>query len=302
MKRREVVLTLKPEDITVVLPSLNEEKAIGVTLKELSAAGYSNILVVDGYSTDMTVNIARDFGATVVEQHWHGKTGALKTAFQEVKTPYLLVMDCDGTYDPQDIIKFLAHAQNHDYIIGARQTRMHIPLLNRIGNKVINLAFDLFTGSRLTDVGSGMYLLRTDVARDLELHTKGIDSEVEIAIQVSGNFRVTEVPISYRSRLGKAKLSPVRDGLSDIWTIMTLSRAYNPVQYFSAIGTALILPASIIILWSSYDTFVRGIWHAGWILVGLVLLMFGLQAFGVASVSLMMSRMERRLEKKFAGK
>ena len=285
-------------DLTVVLPAINEEKAIGPVLDELLQAGYSNILVVDGYSRDRTVEIAKAKGVEVIKQHWRGKTGALRAAFERVQSPYLLVMDCDGTYDPKDISRFLTHAHNYDQIIGARQRKDRIPLMNRLGNKVINLVFTLLTGWRVTDVGSGMYLLRTDVARALELHTSGIDSEVEIAVQTATKYRVTEVQIDYRMRLGESKLSPVRDGLSDIWTIMTLSRLYNPVQFFSSMGTLLIIPGGIIMLWASYETFVRGIWHFGWILLALILITLAFQTFGVAAISLAIGRLERRLEKK----
>ena len=291
-------LEVTASDITVVLPAFNEEKAIGPVLDELLQTGYSKILVVDGYSRDKTVEIAKAKGADVTQQHWKGKTGGLKAAFERVQSTYLLVMDCDGTYDPKDISRFLPHAHNYDQIIGARERRDHISFMNRLGNRIINYVFTLFTGWRLTDVGSGMYLLRTSVARTLELHTSGVDSEVEIAVQTATKYRVTEVPIDYRMRLGESKLSPVRDGLSDIWTILTLSRLYNPVQFFSSMGTLLFVPGAIIMLWASYETFLRGILHFGWILVGLVFIMFAFQAFGVAAISLAIGRLERRLEKK----
>ena len=289
-------MSISANDLTIVLPTLNEESAIGSVLDEITKEGYSMILVVDGYSKDKTVEIARAKGVEVVEQHWKGKTGALKTAFEKVATPYLLVMDCDGTYDPKDISKFLSHATNYDEIVGVRQQQTGMPVTNRFGNRVINFVFTLFTGWRITDVGSGMYLLRTSVARSLELHTTGIDSEVEILVQTSTLHRVTEVPINYRMRLGESKLSPIRDGLSDLWTIMTLSRLYNPVQFFSTCGTLLFIPGMILMLWGSYETFIRGVWHFGWILMGLILVVIALQSFGVAAVSLAIGRLERRLE------
>lgn len=297
-KPRDAELEITANDLTIVLPTFNEEKGIGPVLDELLQGGYSKILVVDGYSNDRTAEIARAKGVEVIQQHWEGKTGALMTAFERVESPFLLVMDCDGTYDPKDIPRFLSHAQHYDQIIGARRQRDRIPFMNRVGNRIINLVFTLFTGWRVTDVGSGMYLLRTDVARTLELHTSGIDSEVEIVAQTATKFRITEVPINYRTRLGESKLSPVQDGLSDIWTIMTLSRIYNPVQFFSTLGTLLFIPGAIIMLWASYETFVRGVWHFGWILVGLLAIVFALQAFGVAAISIAMGRLERRLEKK----
>ncbi len=114
------------ENVTIVLPVLNEEAGIGLVLNELAAHGYTHILVVDGYSTDQTVQVAESKGAEVVSQHGRGKTGAIKTAIDNVSTPYMLIMDGDFTYDAGSIERFLDHAENYEQIIGARSLREHI--------------------------------------------------------------------------------------------------------------------------------------------------------------------------------
>jgi len=282
-------------DVTIVLPVLNEANAIGRVLDELRRAGYSNILVVDGHSTDGTAEIAKSMGVEVVQQHGRGKTGALKTAFERVNTSYLLVMDGDCTYDPNDIEKFLAHAERYDYIIGARTRRERIPLLNRLGNRIICLAFNFFTGSNLSDVASGMYLLRTRIARTLELHSSGVDSEAEIAIQMAGICRVTEIPIEYRYRIGESKASRIRDGFSDIMIIATLSRFYHPFLFFSGLGVLVTISGSLMLLLSLYETVIGHGWHLGWIIIGFALIFFGAQALILGTVSALLERMERRL-------
>ena len=97
--------------LTIVLLTLNEEEAIGTVIDELKHEGYENILVVDGYSTDFTVKIAKEKGAKVVLQKGKGKTGAIKTAIELAKTPYILVMDADGTYNPKDIENFRGYRE-----------------------------------------------------------------------------------------------------------------------------------------------------------------------------------------------
>ena len=72
--------------VTVVIPTLNEGEAIGPLIEETMAAGYRNVLVVDGYSSDGTPRIARDKGARVIGQHGKGKAGAILVARDRVDT------------------------------------------------------------------------------------------------------------------------------------------------------------------------------------------------------------------------
>jgi dolichol-phosphate mannosyltransferase len=67
------------DEVTVVIPTLNEEAAVGKVIAELNEEGFHNILVVDGYSSDGTVNVVKGNGTRVLYQHGPGKTGALKT-------------------------------------------------------------------------------------------------------------------------------------------------------------------------------------------------------------------------------
>ena len=193
------------DDVTVVVPVLNEEKAIGMVLDELTSSGYPHILVVDGYSKDNTVQIAKSKGVNVVQQHGMGKTGAIKTAIDLVPTPYMLAMDGDYTYAASDIQKFLDHAHNYDEIVGVRG-RENISRLHRIGNRIISKSFNLMFDTALSDVCSGMYLLRTESAKELDLHSGGFNVDVEIIAQTALRGEVTEVPIEYRARLGEPKL------------------------------------------------------------------------------------------------
>jgi len=93
-------------DVTAVIPTLNEEEGIGQVIGELREEGYDNVLVVDGYSTDGTVKVAESNGCYVVFQHGRGKCGAVETAIENVKTPFMLVMDGDCTCDPDSTFVF----------------------------------------------------------------------------------------------------------------------------------------------------------------------------------------------------
>ena len=284
-------------DVTILIPTLNEEEAIGRVIEEIKELGYENILVVDGYSTDKTVEIAEKCGAKVVYQTGLGKAAAIRTGINLAKTPYILVMDGDGTYDPRDIERMLDVAEGYDEVIGVRMNRGNIPLLHRIGNRLISSFLALTMGQRLADPCSGIYLLRTDTARRLELTSTGFDVEAEIAAQMLTLGKVVEVPVNYRRRIGRRKLRSFRDGLRIILTILKMGWLYNPVLLFSSIASTAALLGLGILSWQLYLRYTLGAkaWSIGWAWAGLTLLIIGVQSFTIAVISLMIKRMERRI-------
>ena len=240
------------KNITVVIPTLNEEEAIGKVLNELQSLGFKNIVVVDGYSTDRTLEIANQYGVKTISQHGKGKTGALKTAIEHIETPYLLVMDGDYTYDASCINRFIQHLDCYDEIIGARIADDTNPMsfLHIYGNKIITKLFNNLMGTSLSDLCSGMYVVRTKALQSIDLSTTGFDVEAEIAAQIASLGRITEVPINYRSRLGKQKLSTWRHGYKIVKSIFRLGKLYNPGTFYSILGKSIMIPVSLMILLS----------------------------------------------------
>lgn len=242
---------LHKSDTTVVIPTLNEEEAIEVVITGLKSEGYSNLLVVDGNSIDETASIAGKLKVRVITQKGKGKTGAIATAISEIKTPYFVVIDGDFTYSPSDIEYLLEKTNEYDHVIGARKDRTNIKLFNRFGNKMINTMFNLYFGSKLNDVCSGLYLMRTSFAKELVLESNGFDVEVEIAAQSALKKTVAEVPISYGKRIGTQKLSPIKDGLRIGLTINKLG-AKNRTPFYSS----LIMMCGAVLLGGLYILFI----------------------------------------------
>ena len=291
--------TISKNLVTIVLPVLNEEQAIGRVIKELTGEGYNNILVIDGYSTDNTPDLLRSMGIRTVQQHGKGKTGAIRTAIEHVITPYFLVMDADYTYSARDIDKFLAHAHNYSEVLGARTgSKESFQMSHRIGNRIITGVFNFLMGTKLSDVLTGMYILKTEDARHLHFHTSGFNVEVEIASQLVQEGSVTEVPIRYRERIGKQKLSTWRDGLTITSSIFRLARDYNPAFLLSIIAGLLAIPGIGILGWVFVERYAMGVMHIGWAIAGAVLLLFSAVAISAGTISLLMKRMETRLSKR----
>ncbi len=288
---------VRKDDVTVVVPTLNEEGAIGLVLDELSSNGYRHILVVDGYSKDKTVEIAESKGVNVAKQHGIGKTGAIKTAIDLVPTPYMVVMDGDCTYAAADIEKFLDHAHNYDQIVGVR-SRENISRLHRVGNSIISKCFNIMFDTSLSDVCSGMYLLRTEAAKELDLHSGGFNADVEIIAHTAVRGDITEVPIEYRARIGKPKLSTWKNGTQIIYSVLIWTRVYNPVFIFSVIAALAFVPGLAILIWVGLSWLLRGIFFSGWALMAAILLLGAGEALTVGSLSLLIKRSEARITKR----
>ena len=283
------------DDVTIVLPVLNEEEGISEVIDELLESGYRNVLVVDGYSTDLTTDVARRKGVTVIEQHGKGKTGAIQTAIENVKTPYMLIMDGDYTYAPADIERFLTHVNGYDQIVGTRN-KENISRVHRFGNHLISGLFNTLFGTTISDVCSGMYLLNSKSARGLQFRTRGFSVEAEVLAQMAMNGKVTEVPIQYRKRIGEPKLSTLVHGFDIFRSIFGLAKHYNPVFVFSILAASVAIPAVAILGWVLWQWAAFGAVHSTSGLAAVMLLLFSSQAFIVGTIALLLKRTEIRIE------
>lgn len=289
----EIFGRLAKDQVTVVIPTLNEAEGISKVLKEVKEEGYGNVLVVEGYSKDETAEMVHENGVKVIYQHGAGKAGAVRTAIERVKTPYMLFIDGDFTYDPKDIWRLLNHADHYSHVIGARDKR-YIPRFHRFGNWIISKTFSLLFGVRISDVCSGMYLLDTEEARKYKLERPGFIVEIELAANSASSDTLTEVPITYRPRVGTGKLS-AWEGFSILYAAFSLARRYNPILLYSSLAGLSIIPAGIILSWVALERLMTGIWHSGWGLLGVMLLLVAAQAFTLASVSILTKHSEERL-------
>lgn len=239
--------------VTIIIPTKNEENAIERVIDELHSLGFTNLLVVDGYSEDKTVELAKKKGARVIFQYGKGKTGALKTAIDNITTPYMVVIDGDYTYDPSNIYELLKYAETHAEVIGVRvptspksMTRLH-----KFGNKVLTGVFNLLTGAKISDLCSGLYVLRTDIAKQLRFEGSGFDVEAEIATQIAAIDKIAEVPINYRPRLGKEKLSTWKHGFTILSSIIRFGRKYKPRRFYSILALPFLIGGIIILAGSN---------------------------------------------------
>ena len=288
-----VLDSIVKDEVTVVLPTLNEGMGVLSVIEELRENGYDRILVVDGYSEDSTVERAYENGVNVLYQHGIGKAGAVKTAVERVNTPFIIFMDADHTYDPKDIWRLLLHSEHYSHVIGTRD-RKFIPRVHRFGNWVISQVFSVLFGVKVRDVCSGMYLLETEEAKKYRLEETGFNVEIELAAQSASRENLTEVPIDYRARMGQKKLN-TWNGFSILRAAFSLARRYNPVLLYSSLTGLSVVPAALVLGWVGLEVVTKKIWHSGWALVGIMFLLVAAQAFTLASVSILTKHSEMRL-------
>ncbi|ADV64733.1 glycosyltransferase family 2 protein [Desulfurococcus mucosus] len=286
-------------DLTVVIPVFNEAEAIGLVLDEVLAAGVprERILVVDGGSTDGTVEAASSRGVRVVQQEGRGKADAVKTAARLVETGFTLIMDGDYTY-PAGFIQalYVKAREGYDLVVGWRRWgEGSQPLVYRLGNKLLTFVFNTLFATRLHDVLSGMYIVKTSVLREVPFEMKGFSVESEIAAYAAGTgARVAEVPVEYRRRLGRKKLG-VRHGLRILLDVVRLTWRYSPAFFIFTLGSLLLIPGLALGSWVAYHYFFTGtVYHVKG-LTAVILTAAGLQSLLLAVIALYMKRMELRI-------
>ena len=213
----------KRSGISVVIAALNEEKGIGPTINEMrSFLQDFHLIVVDGNSSDKTIEIAKNFEADILLQEGKGKGDALLQGIRAIKEDsiYVVLTDADFTYPAEYVPKMIAileHDPKVGMVTGNRfGTRDRMATTKNpfyIGNKILAFTEYVINAVDLEDPLSGLRVVRADILRNWQPRSKGFDIEAELNSYVRRKgFKTIEVYINYRQRIGKKKLG-LRHGL-----------------------------------------------------------------------------------------
>jgi dolichol-phosphate hexosyltransferase len=278
---------LSYEDVCVLIPALNEEQSIEHVILQFKDLGFRNILVVDGHSTDRTVDRAEKAGARVFVQSGIGKGRALKEIFDIINEDFILLIDGDGTYLPSEAPKLLEplFIGRADHVVGNRFDLLKggaLKRLNFLGNKLINRFFSLIYKVDLGDILSGYRAFSTEGIRILDLSKPGFEIESEMTIEsVKKGLKIVEVPISYNARVAgtRTKLNPFRDGLKIILTIFRMAKTQNPMFYFGIIGSLFLVTGILAGLYVVREWLNGRIEHLPLTILTAILIIVGFQLF-----------------------
>ena len=272
-------------DVCVLLPALNEAATITDVITSYQAAGFTNILVIDGGSSDGTRQTAEDAGATVITQTGSGKGQAVRQAVAHIDAPYVLMVDADMTYraaDAEAVLEPLVDGEA-DHVIGDRFADMQpgaMTTLNKVGNRLFNRIFRVIYGENYADILSGYRAFSTDSFERLTLTADGFGIETEMAIQCAKHeVTTTVVPITYRPRPdGSAtNLHPIKDGSIILLELYRNAKTNNPLFYFGSVGLASTTVGVTLLMFVLWRWLTAAVGHELIAIAGVTTLLLGVQ-------------------------
>lgn len=217
--------------VSLIIPTKNEEGAIGRVLKEVPKKLINEIIVIDGHSEDNTAKEAktqlRPQKDKFILQKKEGFGSALLEAFKIAKGDVVVIMDGDGSQNPKDIPAFLKKIkEGYTYVMGSRYGRGgrsdDDTLIRFIGNRALTFLTNLIHNTKVSD---SLYLFVAITSRDLKklhLSSSGIEICVEIPIKAhKAGLKFTEIPVVERVRFaGESKVNAFFTGLKILGMIL----------------------------------------------------------------------------------
>ncbi|MGC0238447.1 glycosyltransferase family 2 protein [Arthrobacter sp. SD76] len=206
--------------ISVVIPTLNEAQNIPWVLRRMPLY-VDEVVIVDGRSTDNTVGVARAVrqDIKVVDEKRKGKGVALRSGFAAATGDIIVMLDADGSMDPQEIGWFVSPLQHdYDFVKGSRYVTgggsEDLTWLRRTGNRALTGLANAVLHSNYSDLCYGYIAFRRECLDVLQLESDGFEIETELIVRAArAGLRIAEVPSFELDRIsGVSNLQTFRDG------------------------------------------------------------------------------------------
>lgn len=217
----------KKDKISICMGTKNEEKAISKVINDFKKElkDYELEFVITDSSTDKTSQIAKKLGAKVIKQKPQGYGIALRESLLNATGDIIITTDCDGTYPVSVVPKMIGLIeQGYDVVSGSRlkgkKKVKAMKGLNEFGNRLFAKMVSILYSCDCTDASTGMRSFKREVIQNIEW-TENIGLSLELFFKpcVLG-YKVIEIPVDYKYRLGDVKLNPWKGGLAMLKTIL----------------------------------------------------------------------------------
>ncbi len=247
--------------LSIIIPAFNEEDGIDKVIQRvlgirdaLTRIGVQmEFIVVDDGSHDNTAAKIAEYPDVRLVRHLknRGYGAAIKTGFRHANGEYLAFLDADATYPPEYLPEMcrVAIEQNGDLIVASRMSgaKSQMPLTRRVGNLAYAFLLSLISNTRVRDTSSGMRVIRRQALERLYPLPDGLQFTPAMSTRaIHENLKVIEVAVPYSERVGRSKLSVVRDGVRFTNAIVWTALSYNPVRILGLLSMALLAISGLI--------------------------------------------------------
>jgi hypothetical protein len=235
-------------EVSIIMPCLDEQATVGRCVRKArdwfrSAGVEGEVIVVDNGSTDQSRALALAAGARVIDEEERGYGAALMRGIREARGRYLVMGDCDDTYDFSDLSVLVEPLrEGADMVVGDRYAGIQPGAMTwshrYVGTPAISFMLRLFTGAKLRDSQCGLRAFTREAYERMDNGTAGMEFASEMILKAARKgMRVVEVPIKYypRDDESEAKLRTFRDG----WRHLRFLLLATPNHLFTLPGLAL---------------------------------------------------------------
>jgi len=232
--------------VSIIIPAYNEGRSIGdLVSRTKDLYPEFEIIVVNDGSKDNTASIAKEAGAIVCEHPYNiGNGAAIKSGIRMATGDVFVFMDGDAQHNPEDIGRLLENIPEFDMVVGARSIRSQASLGRALGNKLYNWFASYVAKFTIKDLTSGFRAVKSDIAKNflyLLPNTYSYPTTLTLGILRNGRS-IKYIPIQVSKRkMGKSKLSVLRDGVRFFMIITRICTLYSPLRVFLPVSFSMFL-------------------------------------------------------------